>query len=872
MNYASEVGETLRQVPTIESARTALAILLELARGGDVPAARTLGALLAQKLEYQDAVPVIENLGSVTCILQEDRIPWLLRIYLLAFIPREFISQIETAHATSDFDDKTEFKKFQRLVRRDDILRHEVLKAYCLATFVGMSSLFGINNGARGLGSFQKIIDRIASECQVVPGMAANSKFEIGRDLILESTVNRFRFILGHEMGHNVFDVHIKLTREDVAVSDEEAMTPSADEFLALTNALPDVIREALSTKHERLMPAHFVGRQITLLVSLNQVQHGSYIHWSLTMRGGPIPIRTAILWATLLLSFFRVATSDTAVAYSPRGVFHFGFARKIDPNAIVWPKHKNEVAPQLAAIQAAGDIWFEELVGAKKIGSDEISIAVELGLQDQQARIFPSGGKALDDIKILESLSRRGSVSLSKEQAQNLMGVAMRCAYPTLIKSLLDSGVRPEEYLSKLGSSIGVAAPPDQSAKEYFGPTAENIIAVFSWLHKQGVDLDTALDETGTTLLHDAVRQESVGVSVLLALGADPNLADANGNTALHLAIGSSQRNLVERVLQAGAEYDRRNAQGQTALALAAAIDDVDAVDLLLQVGADPDTRDAAGATPLMSALSSIVVRRLTASGADPNAVDHSARTPLMAAAQSERAEIVRALLDDGADPEQPDDLGYTALHFAAGNLGEATEDCLKALLDAGSEVDEETRDGMTPLMVSAQLGCVDAVRVLLSRGADVNARSQGGNTPLILALDPSQQLSRNPARTSHTEEVVRALAESGADLNAQNDSGLSALHFAALVFTSSLGRTLLELGAEVDLMSQEGQTPLMYAVAQGHDDMVKALIDAGADVNARDAKGNTPLHIAAGNDEEGLSEKEQKLIGQLKARGACE
>ncbi len=641
----------------------------------------------------------------------------------------------------------------------------------------------------------------------------------------------------------------------------------------SLTNALPDVIREALSTKRKLLMPAHVVGRQISLIVSLNQVQHGSYMHWSLTMRGGPIPIKTAILWTALLLSFFGMATADTAVAYSPRGVFHFGFARKIDPNSIVWPRHKNEVAQQLSAIQPAADIWFEELVEAKKIGSDEISIAVDLGLQDQQTRIFPSGGKALDDIEILQSLSQRGSVSLSKEQAQNLMGVAMRCAYPTLIKPLLDTGVRPEEYLSKLGSSIGVAAPPDPSAEEYFGPTAENIIAVFSWLHKQGVDLDTTLDETGTTLLLDAVRQESVGVSVLLALGSDPNLADANGNTALHLAIGSSQRNLVERVLQAGAEHDRRNAQGQTALALAAALDDADAVDLLLQAGADPDTRDAAGTTPLMSALSGIVVRRLTASGADPNAVDHSARTPLIAAAEGERAEVVRALLDAGADPEQPDDLGYTALHFAAGNLGEASEDCIKALLDAGSEVDEETRDGMTPLMVSAHLGCVDAVRVLLSRGADVNARSQGGNTPLMLALDPSQQLSRwDLARTSQTEEVVRALAESGADLNAQNDSGLSALHFAARVFTSSLVRTLLELGAAVDLMSQEGQTPLMYAVAQGHDDMVMALIDAGADVNARDAKGKTPLHIAAGNDEESLSEKEQKLIGRLKARGARE
>ncbi len=223
------LSQTLRQVPTIESARTALAILLELAHGGDESAARTLGAVVAQKLGYQDAVPVIENLESVTGVLQEDRIPWLLRIYLLAFIPREFISQIETAHAKVDFGDKIEFQKFQRLVRRDDVLRHEVLKAYCLDTFVGMSSLYGISRGG-----FTKILDRIASECQVVPGSSANSKFEIGRDLILTSTVNRFRFILGHEMSHNVLDNYIAQGKEDEAGADKEAVTPSAEEFLAL--------------------------------------------------------------------------------------------------------------------------------------------------------------------------------------------------------------------------------------------------------------------------------------------------------------------------------------------------------------------------------------------------------------------------------------------------------------------------------------------------------------------------------------------------------------------------------------------------------------------------------------------------------------
>src|SRR5687767_9362071 len=87
MDYATAVGENLRQAPTRAAARAALSILLELASEGDVAAARTLATVLARKLGRHDAVKAIEDLKSLSDVLEQGGIPPLLRLYLLAFIP-----------------------------------------------------------------------------------------------------------------------------------------------------------------------------------------------------------------------------------------------------------------------------------------------------------------------------------------------------------------------------------------------------------------------------------------------------------------------------------------------------------------------------------------------------------------------------------------------------------------------------------------------------------------------------------------------------------------------------------------------------------------------------------------------------------------
>jgi cytohesin len=91
---------------------------------------------------------------------------------------------------------------------------------------------------------------------------------------------------------------------------------------------------------------------------------------------------------------------------------------------------------------------------------------------------------------------------------------------------------------------------------------------------------------------------------------------------------------------------------------------------------------------------------------------------------------EIVRALIDAGADVNKVRDNGMTPL-FAAAYKGHG--DIVRALIDAGADVNKARDDGATPLFAAAQQGHVEIVRALIDAGADVNKARDVGETLLM-------------------------------------------------------------------------------------------------------------------------------------------
>jgi ankyrin repeat protein len=198
----------------------------------------------------------------------------------------------------------------------------------------------------------------------------------------------------------------------------------------------------------------------------------------------------------------------------------------------------------------------------------------------------------------------------------------------------------------------------------------------------------------------------------------------------------------------------------------------------------------------------------------------------------------------------------GWTPLHLA---VADGQSDVIRALVEAGADLTVRTEFNRTPLHVALQMR-PDLVPLLRELGAQVDA-------PSAAYLGDVEQLARHLAdgstpsdRTSGVDLLswaafggAASTAELLLDRGADPDTG--ALHFAAGGAQLELVRLLLKAGADANRRDPDtGRTPLHAAVgaapAEDTPEIVRVLIDAGADVNATTHDGASALdmsHVAA-------------------------
>jgi len=223
---------------------------------------------------------------------------------------------------------------------------------------------------------------------------------------------------------------------------------------------------------------------------------------------------------------------------------------------------------------------------------------------------------------------------------------------------------------------------------------------------------------QLNSSLFSVVSRGDDTAVRDLLKKGADANARDDNGCTPIARAASGGYVATVRLLLESGADVNTPCNHGPNALSLASSRGQEAIVLLLLEKGADVNRVGQQGLYPISDAIEAGhagIFRALIEHGAEIN-VRYSYYTPLIHAAQKGRAEIVKMLLDRGADVRAID------------------------------------HNGMSALLQAIDKGYPEIAKMLIERGSDVNIRAGNGSRPLALA------------RSMRQESVMQALTAAGA------------------------------------------------------------------------------------------------------------
>jgi ankyrin repeat protein len=153
-------------------------------------------------------------------------------------------------------------------------------------------------------------------------------------------------------------------------------------------------------------------------------------------------------------------------------------------------------------------------------------------------------------------------------------------------------------------------------------------------------------------------------------------------------------------------------------------------------------------------------IVRDLLENGADANATDDTQETPLFFGVVSGNTQVVNLLIKHGAKIDQTGAFGASLLLTSASQGRIAM---MQYLLSHGADIKERNALGETALIQTVRYARVpDAVKFLLDHHIDVNAKDKAGNTALFYACNPDSRLDES--QTKLLPGVIAELMHAGA------------------------------------------------------------------------------------------------------------
>ena len=426
------------------------------------------------------------------------------------------------------------------------------------------------------------------------------------------------------------------------------------------------------------------------------------------------------------------------------------------------------------AAVRELLDAGHTDANVPDRDGTPPLHWAVRAGDSDTAKRLLAAGAHAdgtsrlgvtplqiaieSADTALVRSLLAAGADASRFDRAgETPLMVAVREGHLAVAQLLLDHG-------ADANAKTNAAEPPRFIPPSESPPGLSKGIGIIraGWPEGRGKRFPAAGSKT--PLLYAARGGDVELAKLLLARGANLELADGNGVTPLIEAIVNAN---VFRVSRAGRS-------GHLAVA-----------NTLLDSGAAVDAMDWYGETPLWAAVD---LRNLEL-GTGDNA----------GGIRDDAYALVDRMLRAGANPNVRTKEFPHERRYVVGPIGSV------AWVDL---------TGQTPFLRAAAAGDLKVMRLLLEHGADPNIATNAGTTPLMVAAGVNwavdETFDEGPEALLEAVKLAHSL---GNDVNAVNSMGVAAVHGAANRGANDVIEYLAANGARLDLADKQGRTPLDWA-----------------------------------------------------------